>query len=501
MSGRYKEAQADFSAPILADDPASSLWRGYIAQQLGDSRGARQEFVAGRSALAMFSLKWRTRLARADAESAIAVGDLPAARGALTAAGSGRLDPVETQGLVLTQARLAQAEGRAAQALGLYEQVAESDYGALAAPALLRATQIRLDSGKLSAPQAAQTLDSLRFRWRGDATELDTIRLLGKIYMSQGRYREALEALRSAGQRMPDLPQAAAISSDLASTFKLLFLNGGADGWQPIQALALFYDFKEFVPIGAEGDFMVRKLARRLVDVDLLSQAAELLDYQAFNRLDGVPRAEVASDVAMIEIMDKKPEKALQALNKSRTTLLPNALNAERRLLEARALMQLGRYDHALEVLTADKSAEGKEIKADIAWKGKDWASAASQFEGLLADRWKQPANPLTPAEEVRLLRAAVAYSLADDNAALARLRARYGKMLTGVRSPEAMQIALTGGDVQSLSPADYSRAVGDVDLFAGWVAKAKQRFRQKPAPAAPAKPTQQAANPAPAKG
>jgi len=35
---------------------------------------------------------------------------------------------------------------------------------------------------------------------------------------------------------------------------------------------------------------MVRKLTRRLVDVDLLDQAEDLLKYQAENRLDGVPR-------------------------------------------------------------------------------------------------------------------------------------------------------------------------------------------------------------------
>ena len=98
----------------------------------------------------------------------------------------------------------------------------------------------------------------------------------------------------------------------------------------------------------------------------------------------GVPRAEVATDLAMIQLMNKKPEKALQAINASRTTILPAALNAERRLLEARALMGLGRYDHALEVMATDKTPEGRELRADIAWKEKDWASAASQLEGLL---------------------------------------------------------------------------------------------------------------------
>ena len=133
--------------------------------------------------------------------------------------------------------------------------------------------------------------DGLRYRWRGDAVELGAIRALGQLYLNQGRYREALEALRSAGNRLPDLPEALQLQADLAAAFRTLFLDGQADGLQPVQALALFYDFKELTPIGADGDEMVRRLARRLVDVDLLDQAAELLKYQAENRLDGVPRA------------------------------------------------------------------------------------------------------------------------------------------------------------------------------------------------------------------
>ena len=81
---------------------------------------------------------------------------------------------------------------------------------------------------------------------------------------------------------------------------------------------------------------MVRKLARRLVDVDLLDQAAELLKYQADNRLDGVARAQVDTDLALIQVMNRQPEAALDALNASRTTLLPGGLQSQRRVIEAR---------------------------------------------------------------------------------------------------------------------------------------------------------------------
>ncbi|WP_254498687.1 tetratricopeptide repeat protein, partial [Salmonella enterica] len=82
-------------------------------------------------------------------------------------------------------------------------------------------------------------------RWRGDGVELEVIRALGKLYIDQGRYREALEVLRSAGRQLPDRPEAVALQNDLSNTFRQLFLQGLADGMQPVQAVGLFYDFQD----------------------------------------------------------------------------------------------------------------------------------------------------------------------------------------------------------------------------------------------------------------
>jgi tetratricopeptide (TPR) repeat protein len=502
MAGRYKDAQADFSSPVLVNDPASALWRGYIAEKLGDHAGARQQFAAGRRAMPLFSEKWRGRFAEADAEAALGVNDLPTARNEIVLAGGLKIDPVDAARLKLLQARLLEAQGQLDGALPLYDQVGVDPYGALSAPATLHAVQIRLQQGKMKPADAETALDSLRFRWRGDATELETARTLGRLYLSQGQYRQALETLRSANGRLPDLPAAVSISTDLSNIFKTLFLNGGADGLQPIQALALFYDFKDLTPIGADGDQMVRKLSHRLVDVDLLDQAAELLKYQVDNRLDGVPKAEVSTDLAMIDLMDKKPEDALSALNNSRTTLLPTALNARRRLIEARAHLALGRYDNAIELLQGDKTPEASDIRAEIAWRQKNWPQAAGLFEAELGDRWKNAA-PLTGDEQGRLVRAGTAYSLAGDDKSLARLRDRYGKQADAGTAPNVVKVALAGVDGGQLTAADFARAVSDETVFEGWVAAMKKRFASESSPfsgggslpaAAPAKPVVQAA-------
>src|SRR5262249_15681090 len=69
--GRYKEAQADFSAPVVAADPACALWRGYISSKLGDWGEARKSFTQGSRALDLFPAKWKARFAVAHAQAAL----------------------------------------------------------------------------------------------------------------------------------------------------------------------------------------------------------------------------------------------------------------------------------------------------------------------------------------------------------------------------------------------------------------------------------------------
>jgi tetratricopeptide (TPR) repeat protein len=270
MARRYAEAATDFSAPILASDPSASLWRAFISAQLGQWTEVRNEFAAGAEAFNQFSPVWKSRFARAEGQAALAQGDLEGADKAVRLALEDRAGSAETLAARLLQARLLEAQGAKDRAVRIYQAVATAPLDWLSTPAALQAARIRLDQGKINAVQAADEINALRFRWRGDGTELEIIRTLGSIYLDQGRYREALETLRSAGRSLPDLPEAVQLQTDLSKAFRALFMDGVADGLQPIQALALFLDFKELTPLGADGDLMVRRLVGRLVNVDLL---------------------------------------------------------------------------------------------------------------------------------------------------------------------------------------------------------------------------------------
>ena len=487
MARRYAEADTDFSSPALASDPSTALWRAYVNNQIAQYPEARTQFAKGIEAYGLMSPLWKARFARADAQAALAQGDLVSADARIRMALEEKVSSEEQLRSRLIQARIIELQGFQDRALRIYKAIATAPMDSISAPATLRATQIRLQLNQITPVQAATVFDGLRYRWRGDATELETIRALGQLYLAQGRYREALEALRSAGVNLPTLPEALQLQADLSAAFRGLFLDGLADGLEPLQALALFFDFKELAPIGADGDLMVRKIVRRLVDVDLLPQAADLLKYQAENRLDGVPKAQVSTDLAVIYLMDRKPEQALEAINSSRTTVLPTALNNERRLVEARAWTALGRYDSALEILGKDATPDGNELRSEITWKQKNWAAAGPLFEKSLGERWKDPTQ-LSSAEEGRLLRAGVAYSLAGDEAALARLQQRYQGFYDKANNPDALRIALTGVPSGAMTAADFSRVSADNATFAGWVEKMKGRFKTRAAPTGAAK-------------
>ena len=153
----------------------------------------------------------------------------------------------------------------------------------------------------------------------------------------------------------------------------------------PIEALGLFYDYRDLTPIGWRGDEMIRRLADRLVSVDLLDQAAELLQHQVDHRLQGSARAQVATRLAVIYLMNRKPERAIATLQKStRTAELSTELRDQRLLLEARALSETGRHDLALELIANIDSHEAIRLRSDILWAARRWRAAAEQIESPL---------------------------------------------------------------------------------------------------------------------
>lgn len=432
MAGRYKEAETDLNAQPLAGDAGAAPWRGYVATRFRDWREARRQFAEGAEEMDRMRSDWRGRFLVAAAETALALNDLAGARRLIDEAYSADLPEEILESARLTEARFFSQSGDPTRALDLAQAVAQSGYEPLEAAALYEVARLRHQTGQTDAAQAIDELDALRYRWRGDEIEIEIVRTLGAMYLEAGELRQGMQLMKTAASRFSDNPLARQVYSDMSAAFRRLYLDGESDKLDPIEALALWYEFNDLTPIGADGDRMLRRLADRLIDFDLLEQAAELLAHQVDNRLRGVARAQVATDLAAVYLMDKRPEDALNALRRTRVAGSPTTLVNERRLLEARALADLGRFDHALELLDTDRTPQALSLRADVAWEARMWPSAAEWLEAVAGDAWRGT-EPLTPEMQSRVLRAAVAYRLSSNNDGVSRLVGRFGlKMADG---------------------------------------------------------------------
>ena len=492
MVGRLKEAEQDFSRGVLRGDESTALWRGMVAAGRGEWERAIEHFRESERQIQLYQSTRAAEFAAVWAEAALQVNDFDAARRNASLAVSGGERETKERGQ-LTLANLRAVIDGPAAAYGELERLAQSATEPVAVRAELRRLELAVPAGKMSAADAAQQLESLRFRWRGDEVEMATVGILADQYMRVGRFRDALLLAQSTALRDADAPGARDLRIKLSEYFRRLFLNGEADRLDPIQAVALFYEFDDtLMPIGPDGDQMVRKLAQRLVAFDLLEPAAALLQYQVDNRIRGVGKAVVAVDLATIYLWDKRPDMALAAINSTRQPQLPKDLALERRLIEAAAYRDLGRFDHVVELVEPLEGVEAKSLLADAYWRDRQWPLAASTMVSML------PAAGQAQAKDADLVfKAAIAARMAKDAGLIAQVRG-YAKAMEGSPNKASFDLIVAQSDVSGASVSEAVRRLADAPRVDAFATAMKQRF-QAPKAVAQAAPAPAPAAPAPA--
>jgi hypothetical protein len=475
MMGRYHDAHNDIAGQAFDNNRHAAFWRGLTEAALENWDGARKALGLADPVLHRYPPEWQARARIAQANAALVAGGTETADQELE-----RLPPNLPKAVMLdaqlVRAQLYAQEGRTRDSMDLFAAVENGGDDKVAAEAIYDRVEAGLAAGALSQDAAISQLEMLRYRWRGDVLELKTLRKLGALYFAKQRWHDGLQILRTASQNFPNEDVARQAQDDMRDTFETLFLKGKADALSPIAALSLFYDFIDLTPIGPNGDEMIRRMADRLVAVDLLGPAAQLLNYQVTKRLDGIARAQVATRLAMIELMDHKPKDALQALRSTRIAGLPDDINHQRTLLEARALAALKQWDQALDMIAVDEQTDTRQLRADIYWESGNWAVAGQKAEELVGDRWSG-ATALTNDERREIMRAAIAYSLANDQTDLERLRGHFGAKMKASADASAFAVVTQDIDSQGTAFRDQAAQIASVDTLETFMQDFRKRY------------------------
>ncbi|MBS0248493.1 MAG: tetratricopeptide repeat protein [Proteobacteria bacterium] len=470
MMHRPEDALKDIADPDIANQQTAPIWRAMAHARLGQWALAHTEFKTLDTAIAALPLDLQ-RMAMLDRmRTDIEVRDFDGASRIANDFETIKVPDDMAPALAVLKGRLAEGFGRKEEALVQYRAAVMSPNRRAAAQARLREIELMSKSGAMPRNEMIHELETLTTVWRGDETETRGLQVLAHLYTEDGRYRDAFHVMRTALLAHPNSALTRKIQDEAAATFDSLFLGGKGDSLPPVEALALFYDYRELTPIGRRGDEMIRKLAERLVAVDLLDQAAELLQHQVDHRLQGAARAQVATRLATIYLMNHKPDFALSVLRKTRSADLSNELRDQRLLLEARALSDVGRNEVALEIVGSIKGREATRLRADIEWSAKHWRAASEQLELMLGDRWKD-FRPLSQSERADVLRAAIGYALSDESIALVRLREKYAAKMASTPDARAFDVVSapigTGSD-EFRSVAGKIASIDTLDAFLG---------------------------------
>jgi hypothetical protein len=325
---------------------------------------------------------------------------------------------------------------------------------------------LEYEAGKIGRRELIEKLDQLRYVWRGDSLELGVLNLLGDLHVLEEDHADALRVWKEIVTHFPEAPQAIKVTEEMAKAFVLLFNEGKADAMEPLEALALYYEFRNLTPIGAAGDRMIQNLADRLAGVDLLDRAAALLEHQVHYRLQKEERSRVGNRLGLIYLLNREPRKTLQALEATGYGASGEGLRKQRNHLAARAYADIGDWKAALKLLDDDYSEESRMIRLDVFWENKDWENVITAAEEIMASR-KDITAPLNDAEAQTLLRLAVAYTFEGDRLQLQYLRDYFTPLMK--KSPLKKPFLFITNDTGPLDPRNIGalgREIGAIDAY-----------------------------------
>ena len=476
LMGRPDRGLKDLANPVIGNGYDSQLWKGLAFARQGKWADAREKFKNAEFSVATLPADLQRIVTMDSMKASLEVRDFAGA-----ARRKSELDvigiPREMKpAAAVLRGRLAEALGHERDALDAYRFAVNSPDRQAAAEAKLLELILKQKRGEITPAEMQRELELLAVIWRGDGIEVRTLQLLTKIYSDTARYAEAFAATRTATRLQPNSPESRQAQDAAAVLFTQLFLGAKGDDIPPIDALGMFYEYRELTPIGRRGDEMIRRLAERLVGVDLLDQAAELLQYQVDKRLEGAARAQVAARLAMVYLTNRKPDRAIAALRSTRISDLSGELRQQRLLLESRAQSDIGRHDLALDIVSNISGREAIRLRSDIYWAQRQWREASEQIELYYGDRWRDFA-PLNAAEKSDVIRAVVGYALAEDGIGLSRFREKYAPLMSGEADRVAFDTASRPVASNSAEFALIARMAASVDTLDGFIRDMKIRF------------------------
>jgi tetratricopeptide (TPR) repeat protein len=441
LAGDLELAGRNLRHASLADHPEAILWRAMLTLEEGGAPRAIVELAQTRDISDRYPAPFANRLGLAVAELHLAGENIAAAEDRLALVLANQPSAPERSRAEYLRGQVQLARGQRERAFETWARVEQGPMMPARVLATLARIEAQLEDRTIEPRAAVEALDRLRFNWRGDMLEFRVLARLGRLYETIGDTRRALGALRGGMSITPNHPDTATLRAEATEIFSRYVLDGAFERASPVAALALFEESRSLLPGDARRPRMVLRAAERMIGLDLLDRAAATLDRELREQISGVDRAQFGARLALVRLLDHKPQAAIDALALSASADAAPELLAERQLLEARALIDLEQIAPALALIADDRSEEADRLRADMQLRMRDWAGLAATLTRLAGEPRD---NTLSDEQARTVLHLSVATVLSDDAAIMRSLRERFTTAMQATRYKDLYEV-LTG--------------------------------------------------------
>lgn len=426
LARRYKQAIQDFSEGAIPNSPEGVFWRT-IAQSASEYKEENNAIIfAHISLMRDYPQTIKDEVAIIAARNAIATGDDLSSQNFIDILSSvpDRMRNLTPQIIYLTAQKL-EMQGYIRNAIKEYQKLIDSDSAMFSAYARLHHTILSEMVNFIDIKSAIDELEKLRFAWGEKDFKIRVLSKLSSFYLKNNDYYNSLRVLNEEGF-LVEGKQKEIVANKMIKIFEDIFVGNHADSvLSPIKSLALYQDFKWLASLSPKQNLIIQKLADRLVAVDLLPRAQELL-LTLLQKNDLTPdnKARIGARLAVIFLFENKPQSAIDMIEiTDAPNLAPETINP-RRIIAARALSALNRPEEALELLEDDFSPNALRHKFEIYWNAGDWDRASNTIRDLIEE--PTPGKKLSTEQINYILDWATTLKQAGKETVLVRLRNKF---------------------------------------------------------------------------
>jgi tetratricopeptide (TPR) repeat protein len=340
LSRRWKEAVNHFSYGNIPNTTEGIFWKTIAKSAYQFEEGNNAIILTHISIIKDYPQIIKDTIAIIATKNAIAANDDLSAQNFIDIMKSVnfRFNRIEPQISYLLGQKL-EMQGYLRNAIKEYQSLLNSNLTMFSAYGRLQHTILNQMVNFIDIKKAISELEKLRFAWGEREFQIKLLSKLADFYFKDKDYYNALRVLNEEGF-IVDNDKKITISQKMIKIFEDVFIGNHADEiLSPIKTLSLFEDFNWLVDLSVHRNTILQKLADRLVAIDLLPRAKNiLLDLTMRDDLTPDDMGRIGARLAVIYLFEKNPEQAIDILDATASPQTSSEIMALRRIVRSQAL-------------------------------------------------------------------------------------------------------------------------------------------------------------------